>query len=93
MPGQLISQKTLKKSARNKSAKAAQEPQSGKRMASSTSQPKVKRARRVADDAVGNRWGEALSAAQPSVSKRGRATKLRRIFEYREPIRLAWLED
>jgi hypothetical protein len=43
--------------------KAVQQPQSGKRKASSTSQPKAKRARRVADDAVGNRWVEAPSAA------------------------------
>jgi hypothetical protein len=73
-------EKERKKQERN-AKKAVQQPQPGKRKASSTTQPKAKRTRRVADDAVGNRWVEAPSAAQPSVSKRGRTTKPCRIFE------------
>jgi hypothetical protein len=53
----------------------------GKRKVSAAPAPKAKRMQQFGDEVTGNRWVEAPSAAQPSVSKRGRTTKPRRIFE------------
>jgi len=63
------------------SEKPVKQHQSGKRKASAAPAPKAKRVRRFGDTVSGNRWVEAPSAAQPSVSKRGRTTKPRRIFK------------
>ncbi|KAI1665809.1 hypothetical protein Ptr902_10254 [Pyrenophora tritici-repentis] len=70
-----------RKQQENNSKKPVKQPQSGKRKASAALAPKAKRVRQFGDKVSGNRWVEAPSAAQPSVSKRGRTTKPRRIFE------------
>jgi hypothetical protein len=70
-----------RKQQENNSKKPVKRPQLGKRKVSAAPAPKAKRMQQFGDEVTGNRWVEAPSAAQPSVSKRGRTTKPRRIFE------------
>lgn len=63
------------------SKKPVKQPHLGKRKASSAPAPKAKRVRQFGDKMRGNRWVEAPSAAQPSVSQRGRTTNPRRILK------------
>jgi len=73
-------QKESEKQEKN-SEKPVKQPQLGKRKASAAPALKPKRVRHFGDEVSGNRWVEAPSAGQPSVSQRGRTTKPRRIFE------------
>ena len=73
-------QKESEKQEKN-SEKTVKQPQLGKRKASAAPALKPKRVRHFGDEVSGNRWVEAPSAGQPSVSQRGRTTKPRRIFE------------
>lgn len=70
-----------RKKQENDSKRALSTSQTGKRKASAILAPKAKRVRRFGDELSGNRWVEASSAAQTSVSQRGRTTKPRKIFE------------
>ena len=73
-------QKESKKQEKS-SKNPVKQTQLGKRKASAAPAPKPKRVRQFGDEVSGNRWVEAPSAGQPSVSQRGRTTKPRRIFE------------